>query len=89
MADVDRDAIRAEIDQLLRSGMPESVAEGFMQAKVRAIADRHGAAGWDKLRDYFDEVGAQAHQGDPVKKARVEKFNDMLIAELKARNSNG
>ena len=32
-----------------------------------------------------DELGAQAHGGDPVKKARVEQFNDMFIAELRKR----
>ncbi|CAA0129296.1 Uncharacterised protein [Mycolicibacterium vanbaalenii] len=86
---IDREALndefRSEIEKLLRSGMPDLVVEGYMKAKVRTLADRHSAEQWRDLRAYVDEVGEQAHQGDPVKKARVDHFNDMFIAELKKR----
>jgi hypothetical protein len=85
IAAVTHEAIEAEIANLLRSGMPEPVVHGYMAAKVQALADQHASAQWDEVRRICDEVGEQAHQGDPVKKARVEHFNDMFVAELKKR----
>jgi hypothetical protein len=82
---IDRQAIAADLADLLRSGMPEPVVMGFMVAKVQALADQHAFAQWDEVRRICDEVGEQAHQGDLVKKARVKHFNDMFIAELKKR----
>lgn len=82
---VDREAITAEMLELMRSGMPDAVIEGFMRAKVRDLANRYSADQWSQIRKICDEVGQQVHQGDPVKKARVEEFNDMFIAALKRK----
>lgn len=77
MADgIDRDAIRGDIEKLLRQGWPEGVVMGFVLAKAKDTQ-------WSDFRRMVDEIGEQAHGGDPAKKARVERFNDMLIAELK------
>lgn len=78
--------IEAEVTELLRSGMPEAVVRGFMTARVRdLVVDEHTEQSWSQVRRICDEVGAQAHGGDPVKKARVDQFNDMFLAELRKR----
>jgi len=83
---LDREAIHAEIVGLLQSGMPDAVVIGFMQAKVEGLAGQYEEeAQWSEARRIVDEIGVQAHGGDPVKKARVDHFNDMFIAELRKR----
>lgn len=76
MTDLDRTAVQDALAAALAAGMPEQVAMGFVAAQF--TADK-----WTEAREVLDRIGQQAHQGDPVKKARVDHFNDVLIAELK------
>jgi hypothetical protein len=78
---IDENAIRADIANLLLKGWPEQVVMGFMLAKAEA-------AQWAEARAILDRIGEQAHGGDPIKKARVEHFNDLFIDELKKRQAD-
>lgn len=88
MTGIDKQALVDEYMALLKLGWPEPMVQGYMAAKAKDLASQHADASWDQLHARFDEVGQQAHQGDPVRKARVDEFNDMLIAELKKRQAN-
>lgn len=82
---LDRESILTEIESLIRSGMPDPVVLGFMKAKVDALADRYAEAQWTEVGRIVDELGQTVHQGDPIKKARVEHFNQMFMAKLRER----
>lgn len=85
---LDQGSVVAEIEGLLRSGMPDAVVMGFMKAKVDDLADRYSEARWAEAGRIVDELGQTVHQGDPVKKARVEQFSEMFLAELRGRQGN-
>lgn len=82
---LDRESILAEIEGLIRSGMPDAVVMGFMTAKIDDLADRYAEAQWAEAGRIVDELGQTVHGGDPVKKARVEQFNEMFLSELRRR----
>lgn len=82
---LDRESVLAEIEGLIRSGMPDAVVMGFMKAKIDDLADRYAEAQWAEAGRIVDELGQTVHRGDPVKKARVERFNEMFLDALRRR----
>jgi hypothetical protein len=82
---LDRESILAEVESLIRSGMPDAVVMGFMKAKVDDLADRYSEAQWAEAGRIVDELGQTVHKGDPIKRARVEQFNQMFLSELRKR----
>ncbi len=82
---LDRESTLAEVEGLIRSGMPDAVVMGFMKAKIDDLTDRYAEAQWAEAGRIVDELGQTVHQGDPIKKARVERFNEMFLAALRKR----
>lgn len=71
-----KDQIGTELAALIASGMPEQVAIGFLVAK--AVEPK-----WAEARQIIDDLGEQVHQGDPLKKSRIDHFNDLLIQKMR------